>query len=116
MAQKVTVQVIDDLDGSVITDGTGGTIGFTIEGKSYEIDLSGENTEKLYAALEPYIEKSRSVHSAPRPRVRSTSSSSASNRDKLQDIREWAKANGHEVATRGRISKEIQDAYTRANG
>ncbi|BDI23803.1 Lsr2 family protein [Herbiconiux sp. L3-i23] len=115
MAQKVTVQVIDDLDGAVITDGTGGTIGFTIEGKSYEIDLSGENTEKLYAALEPYIEKARSVHSAPRPRVRSSSSSSNS-RDKLQDIREWAKAHGHDVATRGRISKEIQEAYARANG
>lgn len=113
MAQKVTVEFVDDLDGTVITDGGGGTVAFSIDGKSYEIDLSDENTDKLYSALEPFIEKSRTVGTAPRRR---TSTNAAPSRDRLQEIREWAKSNGHNVATRGRISKEIQDAYTRANG
>ncbi|WUN55475.1 Lsr2 family protein (plasmid) [Rhodococcus sp. NBC_00297] len=32
-------------------------------------------------------------------------------RQDLQDVRVWAKENGFEVSTRGRISHEIQDAY-----
>jgi hypothetical protein len=113
MAQKVTVQVIDDLDGSIITDGSGGTIAFTVEGKSYEIDLSADNTEKLYSALEPFIEKARSVGGTTRRRATTTAGAS---RDRLQEIREWAKANGHNVATRGRISRDIQDAFNKAKG
>ena len=113
MAQKVTVQVVDDLDGSVITDGSGGTIAFAIEGKSYEIDLSADNTDKLYSALEPFVSKARSVGGSARRRPTTTAGAS---RDRLQEIREWAKANGHNVATRGRISREIQDAFNKAKG
>lgn len=117
MAQKVTVQIVDDLDGSVITDGSGGTVAFSIEGKSYEIDLSADNTEKLYSALEPFIEKARGIGGSTRRRTTtSSSSSSSSSRDHLQEVREWAKANGHSVATRGRISREIQEAFARSRG
>lgn len=117
MAQKVTVEVVDDLDGSVITDGTGGTVSFSIEGRSYEIDLSGENTEKLYSALEPFIEKARAIGSAAKRRTQSSGSNSGANshsRDRLQEMREWAQANGHKVATRGRISREVQEAFAEA--
>jgi hypothetical protein len=115
MAQKVIVEIVDDLDGSVISDGTGGTVAFSIEGKSYEIDLSGENTEKLYSALEPYIEKARTISSsAPKRRNSSSNSSSSASRDRLQEMREWAQSNGHKVATRGRISREVQEAFERA--
>lgn len=116
MAQKVTVEVVDDLDGSVITDGTGGTVAFSIEGKSYEIDLSGDNTEKLYSALEPFIDKARAVGSSAKRRTQSSNSSSSNSgsRDRLQEMREWAQANGHKVATRGRISREVQEAFAEA--
>jgi hypothetical protein len=117
LAQKVTVEFVDDLDGTVITDGAGGTVSFAIEGKSYEIDLSGANTEKLYAALEPFIEKGRSIGRASAPRRTTTAStSSASSRDRLQEIREWAKGHGYKVAERGRISKDVTEAFERANG
>jgi hypothetical protein len=39
MAKKQITQLIDDLDGAVIDGGT--TIHFSLEGRAYEIDLSG---------------------------------------------------------------------------
>jgi hypothetical protein len=32
------------------------------------------------------------------------------------EVREWAKANGHEVAERGRLSTEVREAFTAATG
>jgi hypothetical protein len=33
-----------------------------------------------------------------------------------RDVREWAKANGHVVAGRGRLSVSLRAAYTAATG
>jgi len=38
-----------------------------------------------------------------------------SNRDQTAAIRDWARANGHQVNDRGRISKSVMDAYQAAN-
>ena len=115
MAQKVIVETVDDLDGTVITDGSGGTVSFSFQGRSYEIDLSEENRDRLAEALEPFISKARPTgQRRPQATPRSSSSSTAG-AGKLQDIREWARANGHQVSDRGRISKAVQDAYERAN-
>ena len=115
MAQKVIVETVDDLDGTVITDGSGGTVSFSFQGRSYEIDLSEDNQERLAEALEPYIAKARPTgQRRPQAAPRNTSSGAA-NSGRLQDIREWARANGHEVSDRGRISKAVQEAYERAN-
>lgn len=32
------------------------------------------------------------------------------------DVREWAKANGHEVGARGKFSRDLIAAYNKANG
>ena len=42
MAQQTTVRFIDDLDGSDAV----GTVTFSLDNRSYEIDLSDENTDK----------------------------------------------------------------------
>jgi len=110
VAQKVIVETVDDLDGTVIDDGTGGTVQFSLQGKSYEIDLSEENTSRLHELLDPYISKARQTGQLRRPSTPSSKSSSS-----LQDIREWARANGHQVSERGRIAKTVQDAYASAN-
>ncbi|KQR23520.1 histone-like nucleoid-structuring protein Lsr2 [Microbacterium sp. Leaf151] len=112
MAKKHITQVIDDLDGSVIDDGT--TVQFSFEGRAYEIDLSVHNAEKMRDALRPYISAGRaanSLHSAPRrtPRGRAIPT-----RD-LADVRSWAAKNGHPVNTRGRISSSVLDAYDAAH-
>ena len=50
MAQKVTVQLVDDLDGSQSNDIS--TVTFGLDGATYEIDLSEANADNLRKALE----------------------------------------------------------------
>lgn len=33
-----------------------------------------------------------------------------------REVREWAKANGHEVSEKGRLSTEVRAAFTAATG
>lgn len=56
--------MMDDVDGTPIADGTGGTVSFAFRGVSYEIDLTAENEEKLAAALAPFIENARETEHA----------------------------------------------------
>jgi hypothetical protein len=55
MAQRVVVTLSDDLDGGAAEE----TVQFGLDGKSYEIDLSAENAEKLRSALAPYVQAGR---------------------------------------------------------
>ena len=115
MAQQTTVRFIDDLDGSDAS----GTLDFSIDGRQYQIDLSDENAAKLRDALAPYIGAARKAGGRGRGRApRQTAvaeKSSRSNRDETAAIREWARANGHEVNDRGRISKSVMEAYQAAD-
>ncbi|HEX9302514.1 MAG TPA: histone-like nucleoid-structuring protein Lsr2, partial [Casimicrobiaceae bacterium] len=43
MAKKVQVTLVDDIDGGNAVE----TIGFALDGSSYEIDLSKSNAKKL---------------------------------------------------------------------
>ena len=56
MAQQTTVRFVDDLDGS---EAVGVTVTFALDNRTYEIDLSDENTDKLHEALAPFIEHGR---------------------------------------------------------
>jgi hypothetical protein len=115
MAQQTTVRFIDDLDGSDAS----GTFDFSIDGRQYQIDLSDENAAKLRDALAPYIGAARKAGGRGRGRApRQTAVAEKSrrfNRDETAAIREWARANGHKVNDRGRISKSVMEAYQAAN-
>lgn len=116
MAQKVTTQLIDDLSGDVIEDGTGRTVQFAFDGSSYEIDLIEENAEKLREAFSDYVAAARKVTGrSSRSATTSAASKTRSDPNELAKIRVWAMANGHEVAARGRISQQVRDAYDAAN-
>jgi hypothetical protein len=56
MATFTIVQFVDDLDGST-TDVA--THRFTVDGVTYEIDLSAPNTARLRDAFAPYIAAGR---------------------------------------------------------
>jgi hypothetical protein len=111
MAQRLIL--IDDLDESKGAE----TITYTVNGQDYEIDLSEENAQRFYDAFGPYIEKSRRVQRQPVPTSRRDGRrrSSGSGRDDIPQIRAWAEANGHEVSGRGRIKKDVIDAYDQAH-
>lgn len=104
MALKITKTLVDDIDGSAAT----AAVTFALNGVSYEIDLNDAHQAKLASALDPFISRARRV-GGKRVQRRSAPSSSGTS-----EIRNWALANGHKVADRGRIPAEIVDAYKKA--
>jgi len=109
VAQQVTVQFVDDLDGSVAS----GTVEFALDGKDYAIDLSDANAAKLRDALATFVSAAR----RPGGRRKSTQSSQRpnANREHTVAVRKWAQENGHEVAERGRIPAAVVEAYEQRN-
>jgi hypothetical protein len=111
MAQRIVL--MDDIDGSETAE----TITYTINGQDYEIDLSEGNAQRFYDTLGTFIEKSRRVkrQAAPTARRNGRRRGGGGGRDDISQIRAWAEANGHEVSARGRIKKEVIDAYDQAH-
>lgn len=94
MAQRVEVVLVDDLDGSEAKE----TVTFGLDARYYEIDLSDEHTKELREMLKQYVRKGR-VIAPPSPQ------------NEAQQIREWAVNNGYQVASRGRLHRDIVEAY-----
>jgi hypothetical protein len=115
MAQQTTVRFVDDLDGSEAS----GTVDFSLEGRSYQIDLSDDNAAKLRDALAPYVDAARKAGGRSRgrtPRQSTVAEKPArSNREETAALRQWARENGHQVSERGRIPKSVIEAYQAAS-
>jgi hypothetical protein len=113
MAQRVQIILEDDLDGSQADE----TVTFGLDGVTYEIDLSSGNAARLRDELASWVGHARraggrkTTGSGP---ARASASSSGKRTD-LAAVREWARANGHQVSDRGRISAQIQAAYDKAH-
>lgn len=123
MAQKVTVHLTDDLDESEAAE----TVVFGLDGSTYEIDLNEEHAAQLRDAFAPYVGAARR---AGRPagakgggRASGVSGAAGSTSGKakseqaarVQEIRDWGRANGHQVSDRGRLSAAVVQAYEAAN-
>jgi hypothetical protein len=61
VAQQTITIYTDDLDGRTIRAGKGGTVGFSLDGVDYEIDLSAKHRQALEKALAPFIENGRKI-------------------------------------------------------
>ena len=107
MAQRVQIKLIDDLDGSDAAE----TVTFGLDGVSYEIDLSQSNAAQLRDDLAKWVGTARRV----KGRVSRTTRAFGA-KDDLNKIREWGRANGYQVSERGRVSRDVQEAYAAANG
>jgi Lsr2 len=106
MAQKVTVELEDDLDGGAADE----TVRFGVDGSDYEIDLSARNAAALRRKLAPFIEHARKAGRGARRRP----GRSASSRERGGDIRAWAKDQGIAVSDRGRIPASVAEQYDAA--
>lgn len=109
MAQKVTVLLVDDIDGGTADE----TVSFSLDGVSYEIDLSAKNAGRMRDAFAQYVGQARRVggrSSGGRGRARR-----AGGDNRTAEIREWARANGHKVNERGRIPATVIEAYDKAH-
>jgi tetrahydromethanopterin S-methyltransferase subunit B len=111
VAQKTFIQLVDDIDGTALTDEEGKTVTFALEGVSYEIDLSQAHVDELAEALAPYVAAARKMSGR---RSATRTSGAKSDPAELQKIRDWAGKNGHTVSSRGRISAAVRDAYNAA--
>ena len=105
MAQKTYVELVDDLDGSTGSDIN--TVEFGLDGVTYEIDINGANATALRESLEPYVTAARRTGGRKR---RGGGSVTRSDRERTKAIRDWARANGHEVSERGRLSTTVVEA------
>jgi hypothetical protein len=106
MAQRVTVELEDDLDGGPAVE----TLRFGLGGSEYEIDLSKKNASRFRRQIAPYIEHARKAGRGQRRRPART----ASSREHSGDIRAWAKDQGIPVSERGRIPASVVEQYQAA--
>ena len=142
MAERTIVQLIDDLDGSDITDGGGQRVDFAVRGISYHLDLSAANAAKFDKALAPFVEAAVKANGQPvtsngskiavnghprrtaRARATAPGNTKATTKvngaaggstEHLAAIRDWAKKHGHSVSSRGRIAADVVAAFDAAH-
>jgi hypothetical protein len=110
MAKTVIVKLTDDIDGGDAEE----TVHFSLDGKSYEIDVNASNAARVRAAFEPFIAKGRASGSGTgRPRTTAGSGektlfSQLSNEEKAR-FRSWAN-----MATARRISDSRVNSWVEA--
>lgn len=110
MAQRVHIVLEDDLDGTTADE----TLRFGLDGVDYEIDLSADNAEQLREAMAQWVGHARKLSRGRASATIKKSSGGSSSSSSSTVIREWAKANGLEVNTRGRVPSSIKEAYEAA--
>lgn len=100
--KRVVVQVFDDLDGAPLP-GNLEPVHLCFEGVSYALDLSLDHLGELRRLLHPYLVTATQVNHTssvdPDPQM----------------VRAWAEEQQLPVATRGRLSRDLLDLYTRAH-
>ncbi|TDD73902.1 histone-like nucleoid-structuring protein Lsr2 [Actinomadura rubrisoli] len=109
MAQKVEVLLVDDIDGGEADE----TVSFSLDGTTYEIDLSKKNAAKLRGGLEPFVSSARKARKATGRAGRGARTTNS--RERSAEIREWAKSNGIKVNERGRIPANVIEKYEAAH-
>jgi len=117
VARKTQIVLEDDLSGQVLEDGAGETVSFSLDGQSYEIDLSNENATKLRDDFAQYVGHGRKIASrgsASRPTGNRGRPSAEDKRD-LGPVREWGRQNGYDVSERGRVKSSVIEAYDAAH-
>lgn len=110
MAQKVLVQLVDDLDGTSSSDVS--TVLFGLDGVVYEIDLAEVNAVRLRDTLNEYVEAARRTGGRVKRGTKTSSGQNGSG--EAAQIREWALENGFELSGRGRIPSHVVEAYGEA--
>jgi hypothetical protein len=111
MAQKVLVEMLDDIDGTPAAH----TIPFSLDGITYEIDLSDDNAAALRDGLARYIAAARRTGGRKiRVATGQSTASSSTDRERSKAIRAWALDNGYDISERGRLSSDVVSAYDAA--
>jgi|SRR3954463_14442498 hypothetical protein len=111
MASKTLVILEDDLDGGAADE----TVSFSLDGVSYEIDLSAKNAGKLRDALAAYVGSGRRVGGRAARGRAGAGKAARGGAVNTSEIRDWARAKGLDVSERGRIPATIIEQYNAAH-
>ncbi|CAN3132137.1 histone-like nucleoid-structuring protein Lsr2 [Mycobacterium sp. smrl_JER01] len=145
MGKIVTIEYVDDLDNVSVDPASVDTVDFSYRGKDYSLVLTAQNGAQFDKDIARYIRAAKKAQTraaksatrmpgatskpaAPQPRTTQQKAPSGTTRtrgkktpavaavpERNRAIREWAKANGHVVSPRGRISQNVIDAYDAAH-
>lgn len=112
MAQRVQIILEDDIDGTDAAE----TVQFALDGATYEVDLNEQHATQLRESFTTWIGAARKIRGgASKPSSGVGSSRPKADSELLNKIREWGRANAHQVSDRGRLSQQVQDAYHQAH-
>ena len=103
-----SIVIVSDLSG----DSGASTHVISVEGVSYEIDLTDAEFAQWQEFVGRYVAAGRKVE-APR-RTRARASSDALSAEDRAAVKTWGRQNGFKVADHGRLSNALIDAYTRS--
>ena len=87
----------------------------SLDGTNFEIDLSAANAARLRGKLAKYVEHGTRVTPQKTRRSQRVVKPPVSGRDQVQAVRDWARQNASTVSARGRIPKDVQDAFAAAH-
>lgn len=108
LAQQTTITLTDDINGGAAVE----TIAFGIDGQNYEIDLGKKNAAALRKAFAEFVAKGRAATVADKRAASGRSKKATVTGASVQLVRDWARANGIQVAARGRVARSVVDQYT----
>jgi hypothetical protein len=112
MSRETVVYLVDDLTGERLPDGGGETVTFSLDGTSWEMDLSHEHAAELRAFMRRYMDKARRVglgHPHTRRNVRGPAQRGQT---ETSVVRAWAVKQGLLAqGSRGRIPATIREQY-----
>jgi hypothetical protein len=115
MAEQVIRRQVDDLErlrGNPGVEADEQVI-FGLDGHSYLIDLSEPNAKVLREALADFVEAARPLIDQD---AKKDMTPAQAKRAELEDVRQWAEAQGIHVNRRGRVPQSIIDSFELANG
>jgi hypothetical protein len=106
---QVQVVLIDDIDGGPADE----TVRFSVDGSSFEIDLSAANAARLRQSFAEFIGHARK--SSGRSSSNRSKRSRRADGGKSAEIRAWARETGLPVNERGRIPADLTAKFEAAH-
>lgn len=97
------------------------TVTFTVEGQSYECELCEAHLAEFREAMEIWSSNSRPASRGRGAQLAARSvrsgrrKASSGDGPTTAEVREWARAQGMEVSSRGRVPAELHAAYEAAH-
>ncbi|MCC2591820.1 Lsr2 family protein [Tessaracoccus sp. OS52] len=114
MARRTVIAYYSDLSGVEISGSTEVSVQFSLDGTDYEIDLAPDEQSALREALAPFVSSAQKEVGAAPQRRRAAEGNQADNEPSSRLLRDWARENGFDVPSRGRVPELVRDAYKAA--